>query len=141
MEERAPPKDNTVTLKKKKKKNISGQKSQIGLDTKTYWLTVSCNVTLTLTLTLTKREEYGGYKYGNLALKSSAGIRLKSDFSGKAQKQFNSYRTVLSLGRALQNNKDAAVYGKSHGEGKIGQGSQMSTWHQDGLADCRSVVN
>jgi hypothetical protein len=31
---------------KKKKKNVSGQKSQIGLDTKTYWLTVSSNVTL-----------------------------------------------------------------------------------------------
>jgi hypothetical protein len=30
--ERAPPKDRTVNLKKK----ISGQKSQIGLDTKTY---------------------------------------------------------------------------------------------------------
>jgi hypothetical protein len=30
-----PKKDKTVTLKKK----ISGQKSQIGLDTKTYWLT------------------------------------------------------------------------------------------------------
>jgi hypothetical protein len=33
--ERAPQKDKAVTLKKK----ISGQKSQIGLDTKTYWLT------------------------------------------------------------------------------------------------------
>jgi hypothetical protein len=32
--ERAPHRDKTVTLKKKK----SGQKSQIGLDTKTYWL-------------------------------------------------------------------------------------------------------
>jgi hypothetical protein len=38
-----------------------------------------------------------------------------------------SYRPVLSSGRALQNNKAAAVYGKSHGEGKIGQGSQMGT--------------
>jgi hypothetical protein len=40
-----PKKDKTVTLKKKN----SGQKSQIGLNTKTYWLTVSRNVTLTLT--------------------------------------------------------------------------------------------
>jgi hypothetical protein len=27
--------------------------------------------------------------------------------------------------KQTQNNKAAAVYGKSHGEGKIGQGSQM----------------
>jgi hypothetical protein len=44
--ERAPHRDKTVPLKKKKK--IYGQKSQTGLDTKTYWLTVSRNVTLTL---------------------------------------------------------------------------------------------
>jgi hypothetical protein len=35
VREGAPKKDKTVTLKKKN----SGQKSQIGLDTKTYWLT------------------------------------------------------------------------------------------------------
>jgi hypothetical protein len=35
--ERAPPNDKTVTFQKKKEKEIiSGQKSQIGLDTKTY---------------------------------------------------------------------------------------------------------
>jgi hypothetical protein len=34
--ERAPPNDRTVAFKKK---IISGQKPQIGLDTKTYWLT------------------------------------------------------------------------------------------------------
>jgi hypothetical protein len=31
--------NNFPKKKKKKKNNISGQKSQIGLDTKTYWLT------------------------------------------------------------------------------------------------------
>jgi hypothetical protein len=43
--------DSTFQKNKKIKKKISGQKSQIGFDTKTYWLTVSCKVTLTLTYT------------------------------------------------------------------------------------------
>jgi hypothetical protein len=35
------------------------------------------------------------------------------------------YRPVLSLERALQNNKAAAVYRKFHGERKIGHRFQM----------------
>jgi hypothetical protein len=51
--ERAPQIRQDCNFQKKKKSKISGQKSQIGHDTKTYWLTVSCNETLTLTDWLT----------------------------------------------------------------------------------------
>jgi hypothetical protein len=41
---------------------------------------------------------------------SSTGLRPKSDYSGKVQKQFTvNYRPVLSSERALQNNKPATV--------------------------------
>jgi hypothetical protein len=50
------------------------------------------------------------------------------------------YRPVLSSERALQNNKPATVWRKFRGEIKIGHGSQMGAWHQDGLADWLSVV-
>jgi hypothetical protein len=73
---------------------------------------------------------------------SSAGLRLKSDCSGKAQKQFNSKLQTRPLVReGVQNNKAAAVYRKFHGEIKIGHRSQMGAWHQDRLADWLSVVN
>jgi hypothetical protein len=50
------------------------------------------------------------------------------------------YRPVLSSERALQSYKNATVWRKFQGESKIGRGSQMSTWHQDWLADWLSVV-
>jgi hypothetical protein len=56
---------------------------------------------------------------------SSAGLRLKSDYSGKAPSKLTvNYRPVLSSERALQN-KAAAVYRKFHGKRKIGHKSQM----------------
>jgi hypothetical protein len=52
----------------------------------------------------------------NMAV-SSAGLRPKSDCSGKAQKQFTvNYRCVLSWRRALQNNKLETVWRKFQGE-------------------------
>jgi hypothetical protein len=68
---------------------------------------------------------------------SSAGLRHKSDCSGKAPEaivQVN-YRPVLSSERAVQNNKAATVQRKFQGERKIGHGSQMGASHQDRLAD------
>jgi hypothetical protein len=50
------------------------------------------------------------------------------------------YRHVLSSERALQNNNPATVLKKFQGEIKIGRGSEMGAWHQDGLADWLSVV-
>jgi hypothetical protein len=50
------------------------------------------------------------------------------------------YRPVLSSERALQNNKPQLSKRKSQGERKIGHGSQMGAWHQDGLNDWLSVV-
>jgi hypothetical protein len=50
------------------------------------------------------------------------------------------YRPALSSESALQNNKPATVCRKSQGGRKIGRGSQMDAWHQDGLTDWLSVV-
>jgi hypothetical protein len=50
------------------------------------------------------------------------------------------YRPVLSSERAIQNNKPQQSKRKSQGERKLGRGSQMGAWHQDGLADWLSVV-
>jgi hypothetical protein len=50
------------------------------------------------------------------------------------------HRPVLSSESALQNNKPQLSKRKSQGERKIGRGSQMGAWHQDGLADWLSVV-
>jgi hypothetical protein len=51
------------------------------------------------------------------------------------------YRPVLSSEMALQNNEPQLSKRKSQGERKIGCGSQMGAWHQNGLADWLSVVN
>jgi hypothetical protein len=57
-----------------------------------------------------------------------AGLRPKTDCSGKAQSQLYNYRPVLSSERALQNYKNATVWRKFQGESKIGRGSQMGAW-------------
>jgi hypothetical protein len=46
------------------------------------------------------------------------------------------YRPVLSSKRALQDNKPE-LSKETQGKRKIGRGSQMGAWHQDGLADWR----
>jgi hypothetical protein len=50
------------------------------------------------------------------------------------------YRPVFLSERALQNNTQQLCKRESQGERKIGRGSQMGAWHQDGLADWLSVV-
>jgi hypothetical protein len=50
------------------------------------------------------------------------------------------YRPVLSAEMALQNNKPQLSKRKSQGERKIGRGSQMGAWREDGLADWLPVV-
>jgi hypothetical protein len=50
------------------------------------------------------------------------------------------YRPVFSSERALQNNKLQLSKIEYQGERKIGRGSQMGAWHQDGLAHWLSVV-
>jgi hypothetical protein len=71
----------------------------------------------------TINADRGGYKYGDVAFQvggasdetvkyglSFAGLRPKSDCSGKVQKQFTvNYRPVLSSERSLQNKKPATV--------------------------------
>jgi hypothetical protein len=50
------------------------------------------------------------------------------------------YRPVLSSEMALQNNNPQLSKRKSQRDKKLGRGSQMGAWRQDGLADWLSVV-
>jgi hypothetical protein len=67
-------------------------------------------------------------------------VQTRAGLRWRRQAATVNYRPVLSLERALQNNKLATVYRKSQGERKIRRGSQLGAWHHDELADWLSVV-
>jgi hypothetical protein len=72
---------------------------------------------------------------------SSAGLRPKSDFSGKAQKQLYSKLQTRPLAReGTTKLQTSNCLKKFQRESKIGRGPQMSAWQQDWLADWLSVV-
>jgi hypothetical protein len=73
---------------------------------------------------------------------SSAELRPKSDYSGKAQKQLYSKLQTHPLVRegATKLQKRNCLKKKFQGDSKIGHESQMDAWHQDWLADWLSVV-
>jgi hypothetical protein len=79
----------------------------------------------------------GTIKYGL----QSRGTQTRAGLRWRGSAATVNYRPVLSSERALQNNKPTTVERKFQRQRKIGHGSHMCAWHQDGLADwCSNVT-